>query len=318
MKKIILSIIALALFSGNVKAQLWQDITWTNGGEAMVGEELKGGQVLFNAYGFYDAGYGYLFNVKKTGANAYDLQGTSKMLQKPVDKQGRPFYIVEVKTMMGAGMHMKRKEVNRHDLLIHYDEKGKVESVYEQTSEDMREYTGYKIMQFIEGRYYDSKGKLYEFSDNGDCIIAGRKARYAINFNTPAPGFIIDVEEEVYYLTPTVKGMDINIAKYDKNEESYSKGDLIASLKADNNTYRWSFTSAYPCSSYLLGLLSKDVLRLLRNEIYARSGWTFTSADLVTYFSSCKWYRSAGNNNVIKFSGMETLNASLIKYAEEH
>ena len=41
----------------------------------------------------------------------------------------------------------------------------------------------------------------------------------------------------------------------------------------------------------------KDQLRLFRNLIYARNGYTFKSADLREYYSSCSWYKQNPNFN---------------------
>jgi len=41
----------------------------------------------------------------------------------------------------------------------------------------------------------------------------------------------------------------------------------------------------------------KDQLRLFRNLIYARNGYTFKSKDLREYFSSCSWYKQNPNFN---------------------
>ena len=41
----------------------------------------------------------------------------------------------------------------------------------------------------------------------------------------------------------------------------------------------------------------KDQLRLFRNLIYARNGYTFKSADLRAYYSSCSWYKPNPNFN---------------------
>jgi hypothetical protein len=46
-----------------------------------------------------------------------------------------------------------------------------------------------------------------------------------------------------------------------------------------------------PLELWRLILLDYPRLRLLRNEIYARHGRTFSSADLATYFSGQSWYK---------------------------
>lgn len=66
--------------------------------------------------------------------------------------------------------------------------------------------------------------------------------------------------------------------------------------------------------------LSKDDLRLARNEIYARHGRIFTSEDLAAYFASKSWYRgtvSAANFSDNLLSQVEKDNIKLIKQLEE-
>lgn len=66
--------------------------------------------------------------------------------------------------------------------------------------------------------------------------------------------------------------------------------------------------------------LSKDELRLARNEIYARHGRIFTSEDLAAYFASKSWYRgtvSAANFSDNLLSQVEKDNIKLIKQLEE-
>ncbi len=43
--------------------------------------------------------------------------------------------------------------------------------------------------------------------------------------------------------------------------------------------------------------IPKNQLRLFRNLIYARNGYTFKSKDLQEYFSSCSWYKKDPNFN---------------------
>lgn len=58
--------------------------------------------------------------------------------------------------------------------------------------------------------------------------------------------------------------------------------------------------------------LTKTELRLLKNEIYARRGYTFSSKDLKDHFSRFSWYKPLGDNSKIKLSEIETQNVDLI------
>lgn len=62
--------------------------------------------------------------------------------------------------------------------------------------------------------------------------------------------------------------------------------------------------------------LSKAELRLARNEIYARNGYIFQSADLQTYFSAKPWYNPDPSYDS-SLSAIEKRNVELIKAREE-
>ncbi|MEY8337090.1 YARHG domain-containing protein [Lachnospiraceae bacterium 62-35] len=73
-------------------------------------------------------------------------------------------------------------------------------------------------------------------------------------------------------------------------------------------------------SSVELAGLSKDQLRLARNEIYARHGRTFSSEDLQNYFNSKSWYHgtvSPSNFNGNILNDYEKKNLTLIQEEEK-
>lgn len=63
--------------------------------------------------------------------------------------------------------------------------------------------------------------------------------------------------------------------------------------------------------------LSKDQLRLARNEIYARHGYVFKSADLQKYFSSKSWYHTDATYNG-SLSEVEKENVKFLKAREDY
>lgn len=78
-------------------------------------------------------------------------------------------------------------------------------------------------------------------------------------------------------------------------------------------------SSRYLTEADLAGL-SKEELRLARNEIYARHGRIFTSEELGGYFSSKSWYRgtvSAADFSDDLLSQVEKDNIKLIQQMEE-
>jgi hypothetical protein len=64
-----------------------------------------------------------------------------------------------------------------------------------------------------------------------------------------------------------------------------------------------------------IAALSKRQLRLARNEIYARHGYVFNSADLQRYFSSKSWYQTDTSYNGA-LSEVEKENVKLLKERE--
>ncbi|MEZ5669499.1 MAG: YARHG domain-containing protein [Alphaproteobacteria bacterium] len=64
-----------------------------------------------------------------------------------------------------------------------------------------------------------------------------------------------------------------------------------------------------------LAALSPSQLRLARNEIYARHGFVFQSADLQAWFAGQPWYRPAGRQ--VTLSRTEQANVDLIQAVEE-
>lgn len=66
---------------------------------------------------------------------------------------------------------------------------------------------------------------------------------------------------------------------------------------------------------YLMNI-PREQLRLMRNEILARHGYTFQSKDLRDYFSKKWWYKPGTNNAAIKLNVIEQTNVELIKSEE--
>lgn len=74
---------------------------------------------------------------------------------------------------------------------------------------------------------------------------------------------------------------------------------------------KWAFASVIPLTHELLKLFPKDVLELMRAEIYARHGDTFKSAHNQRYFDQQPWYKKSGKRVVL--SDIERFNVALIK-----
>ena len=74
---------------------------------------------------------------------------------------------------------------------------------------------------------------------------------------------------------------------------------------------KWAFASVMPLTHELLKLFPKDVLELMRAEIYARHGDTFKSVASQQYFDKQPWYEKS--NKAVVLTDIEKFNAALIK-----
>jgi len=318
-KYLVIPFMLLTLCSFVANAQTWQGNRWTNGSEMLVCEQLNNTQVLFLGGGFFDAGYGYLFNIKKIGAGSYDLIGAPKPLTMPKDKNSLAYNVLSGGSFNGeTNCRWKRKEVRGMDILLCYDQEGKLTSIYSQTSLDLREHAQDKITEMFAGVYKDEQGRRYSFaSGDGTCVWAGKNSHFSICHTLGAPQYCIEVNGKLYNLELTMKGLDIYEAEPVDEEQYFKNVRLVASLTVDKTMPRFADTSVYPCDSYAISMLDRNIIRLIRNEIYARKGWVFKDAQLNKYFRSLPWYKPSGDNSKIKLNEMELLNVSLLKYYED-
>lgn len=84
-------------------------------------------------------------------------------------------------------------------------------------------------------------------------------------------------------------GIVANINQNDSEKDvSICDSDVLMEPKSVESLF--DEVSCRALSEYDLQGLSKDELRILRNEIYARHGLIFHSEDLTEYFNQFSWY----------------------------
>lgn len=323
--KLAIAAFAVVLFTISANAQEWKDhwtdYIWTNGSETVCSVRLNKSQVLLVGNGYMDAGYGYLFEVKSLGGTNYDMKGIPESAVKE-----RPQNLDDiVKTMLDEeycngddGEVWKRREVEGHDLLIRYDDNS-IMSVYVPTGREMKEVVDDDFCDIIAGSYASTKGKKYQFNNDGTCVFDGVTTNYSMvdEGDNGTPSLHITVNNQLWELEPTADGMKIYKAFHRPDAEGPFQGELFATLKVSKNTPRWSFLSDRVCTEYAVANLNKDVMRVMRNEMYARQGYRFSDKKLQAYFESCKWYKPAEDNSKVKLSEVENLNVAVIKYCEQ-
>ena len=125
----------------------------------------------------------------------------------------------------------------------------------------------------------------------------------------------------VWAVRPSLNGIDAKIL-HDQPFVTHSPAikkqetlQFVESPYGDEVPGQWAFASVRPIGRGMLFRYPKVLLRLMRNEIYARHGHRFASApDVQRFFDAKPWYKPT--NNPTPLSPIEQLNVQIIK-AEE-
>ena len=124
-------------------------------------------------------------------------------------------------------------------------------------------------------------------------------------------------------IRPTVEGLLIKVL-HDEPFVSHEpaigvEGETVMLAKEqcpwEGIAGKWAFASVMPLTKPLLELFPKQVLTLMRGEIYARYGDTFKAAATQSYFDAQPWYKR-GTGQGIHLTDIERFNYQLIKQVE--
>ena len=124
-------------------------------------------------------------------------------------------------------------------------------------------------------------------------------------------------------IVPTIDGLQVIIVHDEKfvlhMPSIGNEGDTVCLTKVQTPFVgldgKWAFASVFPLNETLLKLFPKQVLTLIRGEIFARYGDTFKNPETQRYFDAQPWYKRLGNQN-IRLTDVERFNNSLIKQVE--
>ncbi len=120
-------------------------------------------------------------------------------------------------------------------------------------------------------------------------------------------------------VVPNVDGLQVTVTTDEKFVDHNPRIDEHTQLTKLACPYaglngKWAFASVIPLTAPMLHLFPKQVLTLMRAEIYARHGDTFGNADTQRYFDAQPWYKRS--NRTIKLTDLERFNYALIKSVE--
>ncbi len=234
------------------------------------------------------------FTLTKTGNNVYTVKG-----------DGDNSLFERIKTV-------EYRVVEDTKLLLFKDAKGNILYHFERTDDEMWEahiLKGY--FYILNGTYVDAKGTKYTINDD-EFITGGKTLHFSID---PEQYHIMDMEDNNHYWW-VVTTTGINIYKTTEGEYGYEMGALWLKLKNVSPNGRWAFLSNAIVPSNTMWRFTSGLIRLMRNEIYARRGYVFNSADLKAYFGKQPWYKPLNNNASVKLNAIEELNIELLKANE--
>lgn len=124
-------------------------------------------------------------------------------------------------------------------------------------------------------------------------------------------------------VAPTVEGLKVRV---DRDEKFVDHRPRVGAQGEEKNLTKaqgpyeglegkWAFASVFPLTPALLKLFPKEVLKLMRGEIYARYGDTFADPATQAYFDAQPWYQKQPGKK-ITLTDIERFNYAVIKQVE--
>ena len=125
-----------------------------------------------------------------------------------------------------------------------------------------------------------------------------------------------------WIITPTIDGLQATVLHDEKfvmhSPPIGKEGDTVQLTMVqqpfNDLPGKWAFASVFPLTHKMLELYPKEVLTLMRGEIYARHGDTFKNPATQRYFDAQPWYRKS--SKPVKLTDVERFNYQLIKQVE--
>ncbi len=298
MKKLSLLLLIITIFVSNLNAQIDKNINYRSG-DVVYTVEQSNGKIIFDGRADYGGGI-YTLEFTELGPNKYKVKDPDAM------EAGLFTGVVKTATIKGK----------KQKFIFLYNAQNFIVDILR---DDSFNYNA--KLDYILGEYTDQNGKKIVINEN-EFIEDGIKQKLeftTIDFASFEYGFTMT---DVFHIGNKICRANVSFDKVEIYEITVGdQSDMIKSqklyktLKPVDSKPRFEYTKDHIvlynyCSS------AKE-LRIMRNEIYARHGWNFSSADLKEYFSSKPWYKPAKDNSQIVLSDLETINVEILKDEEE-
>lgn len=317
-KRCLLIIVGVLFFSFGVFSQTINLNSYWSGSDGFLKLTRQNNNILYFSGGDSHEG-GMELTLKKTEKpNCY------KVINNPGGHD--PWYIKINQTVC-------LEKISNQDVMVVYDEKGKMTNHFirvQDSDYETKQKIFAKINCDLAGEYTDLKtGKKYTFQPNQQTASGfGTKTTYefANDFAFYDNAFSFDGKNYFYYEKVYPNGLDLYDAIADENNFVEKGTKLLYQLRNRQPISTNSdviVNGLYPFAStgiiYLETLyLSKSELRLARNEIFARHGYRFKSADLKQYFEKQPWYKPLYDNVDDKLTEIEKFNIKVLQLEESN
>lgn len=161
----------------------------------------------------------------------------------------------------------------------------------------------------------------YEFSTRDMKDYFAKQSWYrSINNNTRATAAITELEHKNIQL---IKERENALANRNSNRvtDDTTPGKEESNESNESNAYsigKYPFTATRKLTESDLRGLSEWDLKIMRNEIYARHGYTFSTNSMKEYFGKQEWYYPKNDNDAVlkSLSEIENYNIMFIRRHE--
>ena len=178
----------------------------------------------------------------------------------------------------------------------------------EYRTEDGRTFTFFPGRKEVKGFAEDGKSQSYTFGNE---------------YETPVNIIILD-DGRSFRIEKSDDGLLIRKCTYYSSEDLWTDGNTYATpqrirylFEAGNISGDFPFTALQPMTCGQLEHFTRNELRLMRNEIYARHGMRFRSADLQKHFEAKAWYAPTSDDVSKQLSEIERINIEMIRQIEK-
>lgn len=185
-----------------------------------------------------------------------------------------------------------------------------------------KDVLGHMTKYELSGKYIDSAThKLVTFYADQQAADGLTDAKdYDFEAPEDTPDHVITfTNDKSFYYERTDSGLDIYTAV--RHEDEHMKGRKLMSLKkiswfdfSGNPALkgRYTFASTEILTRDILDVFTPNQKRIIRNEIFARHGYIFKTADMISYFGAQDWYHPIFDAVDDKLTEVEKLNIQLL------